>query len=105
MNTRIANLKCTHVLAQVSLGYYDEEGNLIGEEAFPQSDGNVLTAKLFYPHAEQLENLIGICVELAWAKLNASAEGAASALRGGLGEPGGDGSTNGTKAEKAQREA
>jgi hypothetical protein len=71
MNRPVARVKCLSVLAQVTLGYYDEEGNLVHEELFPQMDGNVLTAKLFHPQVEQLEKLIQTCVEQAWAKLGA----------------------------------
>ena len=27
----ISSVKCTHIVAQVSLGFYDAEGNLVGE--------------------------------------------------------------------------
>ena len=70
----IYTIKCTHVDAQVSLGYYDAEGNLIGEEVFPQSQGGLVTARLFHPHIDQLRSLIETCVEQAWAKLTAQAE-------------------------------
>lgn len=70
----VAAIRCTHVVAQVSLGYYDAEGNLVGEETFPQLEGNPTVAKLFYPHAEQLATLITGCVEHAWAKLQAQGQ-------------------------------
>jgi hypothetical protein len=81
---RIATVKCTHVMAQVSLGFYDEEGNLVGEETFPRLNGNVIVAKLFYPHMEQLASLIETCVEQAWAKLNATTPGDALSPRAGV---------------------
>jgi hypothetical protein len=67
----VASVKCLSVVAQVSLGYFDDDGNLIGDEMFPQSEESLLTAKLFHPHAEQLATLIQTCVEQAWAKLGA----------------------------------
>jgi hypothetical protein len=70
---QIARVRCTHVVAQVNLGFYDADGNLVGEETFPQNNGSVVTAKLFHPHREQLERLIELCVEQAWGKLNAVA--------------------------------
>jgi hypothetical protein len=48
MNRPVASVKCLSVIAQVTLGYYDEDGNLVHEELFPQMDGNLLTAKLFH---------------------------------------------------------
>jgi hypothetical protein len=71
----IASIKCSSVVAQLVLGYYDQDGNLVGEETFPQVEGNVLTAKLFHPHAEQLATLIQTCIEQAWAKLGAQGRG------------------------------
>lgn len=69
MNPPIASVKCMSVVAQVALGYYDDDGNLLNEELFPQVEGNVLTAKLFHPHAEQLATLIQTCIEQGWTKL------------------------------------
>jgi hypothetical protein len=90
MNKPIAAVRCTHVVAQVSLGFYDAEGHLVGEETFPQGEGSVLVAKLFHPHPQQLAGLIETCVQQAWQKLNApppAAEGPppgdAPALRDG----------------------
>ena len=84
MERVIQQVRCLNVVAQVSLGYYDAEGNLIGEELFPQVDGNVLTAKLFHPHPEQLARLIETCVEQAWAK-QAMAAGGAVGMNGAEG--------------------
>lgn len=67
--TQVRTIRCTHVLAQISLGFYDEEGNLVSEETFPQVNGSIAAARLFYPHSEQLANLIEICVRQAWEKL------------------------------------
>lgn len=64
----IKTIRCTHVLAQVSLGFYDEAGNLVSEETFPQVEGNVAAARLFHPHSEQLNNLISTCIDQAWVK-------------------------------------
>jgi hypothetical protein len=87
MSRSVAAVKCTHIMAQVSLGYYDEEGNLLGEEAFPQEDGRVLTARLFHPRAEQLEKLVAACIEQAWRKLIAQSEvGDSAALQMAPGE-------------------
>ena len=74
--SHIRTVKCTSVLAQVNLGFYDEAGNLVGEEAFPQVDGNIGAARVFYPHAEQLGSLVDLCVHQAWEKINASCQGA-----------------------------
>lgn len=74
MLKQVKTVKCTHVIAQVGLGYYDEDGNLIGEEMFPQSGGNVIAAKLFHPHAEELARLIEMCVQQAWEKLAAQGQ-------------------------------
>lgn len=71
MLKQVETVNCTHVIAQVSLGYYDGDGNLIGEELFPQSGGNVIAAKLFHPHPEELMHLIEMCVQQAWEKLAA----------------------------------
>lgn len=71
MNQSVASVKCLSVIAQVTMGYYDEDGNLVHEELFPQVDGNVLTAKLFYPQTEQLAQLIHTCTEQAGLKLRA----------------------------------
>jgi hypothetical protein len=76
MNKPVASVKCLSVIAQVSLGYFDEDGNLVGEEMFPQMEGNVLTAKLFHPHAEQLATLVQTCIEQACAKLGAQGRAA-----------------------------
>lgn len=70
----VKTIKCTHVIAQVGLGYYDAEGNLVSEEMFPQSGGNVIVAKLFHPHAQELASLIEACVAQAWEKFNAQAQ-------------------------------
>jgi hypothetical protein len=72
--SHVQTVKCTCVLAQVSLGFYDEAGNLVGEETFPQVDGNVAAARVFYPHAEQLGSLVDLCVQQAWEKLWASGQ-------------------------------
>jgi len=72
MVRQIASVQCTGVIARVSLGFYDEEGHLVGEETFPQVDGTVGAAKLFYPHADQLASLIESCVAQAWGQLTAS---------------------------------
>lgn len=69
----IQDIKCTHVDAQVSLGFYDAEGNLVREEAFPPRDGSLQFARLFHPHPEELSGLISLCVEQALAKLAAEA--------------------------------
>jgi hypothetical protein len=74
MKEAAVTVKCMHVVAQVSVGYYDEAGNLVGEEMFPQVEGNLLTAKLFYPHPEQLAKLIETCLEQARAKLGAQGQ-------------------------------
>jgi hypothetical protein len=29
---QVKTIKCSHVLAQVSVGFYDADGNLVGEE-------------------------------------------------------------------------
>jgi hypothetical protein len=76
MLKQVNALKCTHVIAQVGLGYYDEDGNLIGEEMFPQSGENVIAAKLFHPHTEELVHLIEMCVQQAWEKLAAQGHAA-----------------------------
>ena len=76
---RVKNIKCTHVVAQVSLGFYDAEGNLVREEVFPQNQGALNVARLFYPHPEQLTALIELCTEQAWAKLDAEAAAEAPA--------------------------
>jgi hypothetical protein len=55
------------------VGFYDADGNLVGEETFPQANGALVTAKMFHPHSEQLERLIEMCVEQAWTKLNGQA--------------------------------
>jgi hypothetical protein len=70
---QIQTIKCTHVDAQVSLGFYDAEGNLVREEAFPQSAGSLQVARLFHPHEEQLGFLIRMCVQQAWEEINAGA--------------------------------
>ena len=64
-------IKCTHVVAQVSLGFYDSEGNLLREEVFPQSGGSPGLATLFHPHAVQLGKLIEMCLGQAWEKVAA----------------------------------
>jgi hypothetical protein len=74
MLKQVNTIKCTHVIAQVALGYYDAEGNLIGEEMFPQAGGNVIVAKLFYPHTAELSSLITACVQQAWEKLSAQGQ-------------------------------
>ena len=71
---KITAIKCTNVLVQASLGFYDEEGNLVGEETFPQPGGNVGAARVFYPHDEQLARLIEYCIEQAWAKVKTQAQ-------------------------------
>jgi hypothetical protein len=73
MTQRVVAIKCTHVVAHVSLGFYDAEGNLVGEELFPQNQGNVIRAQLFHPHQDQLVRLIETCVEQAWAKIQRNA--------------------------------
>jgi hypothetical protein len=72
--SHVQSVKCTYVLAQVNLGFYDDAGNLVGEETFPQVDGNVAAARLFHPHAEQLGSLVDLCVQQAWEKLRASGQ-------------------------------
>ena len=72
MLKQIHTVSCTHVIAQVSLGFYDADGNLVGEETFPQGDTGPLVAKLFHPHSQELASLIATCVEQAWQKLRAS---------------------------------
>lgn len=72
----IARIRCTHVLVQVNLGYSDADGNLIGEETFPQAEGRILTAKLFHPHAEQLLHLIEACISQASERLAAPRQAA-----------------------------
>ena len=72
MLKQIRTVRCTHIMAQISLGFYDANGNLIGEEVFPQGDTGPLVAKLFHPHAEELVSLIEMCVGQAWEKLSAS---------------------------------
>src|SRR5713101_5999838 len=72
--SHIRTVKCTSVLAQVNLGFYDVVGNLVGEETFPQVDGNVAAARLFHPHPEQLGSLVDLCVQQAWEKLRASGQ-------------------------------
>jgi hypothetical protein len=98
MTKHVATVKCLSVIAQVSVGYFDEDGNLVGEETFPQVDGNVLTAKLFHPHAEQLATLIQTCVEQAWAKLGA--QGRVVLPVGGTDEAAGDGANGEHRAEE-----
>lgn len=71
---QVKTIKCTHVIAQVALGYYDGEGNLVGEETFPQAGENVIVAKLFHPHTQELALLIDVCVAQAWEKFNAQAQ-------------------------------
>jgi hypothetical protein len=78
MMPQVTQIRCTHVLAQVNLGFYDEDGNLVGEETFPQVDGNVGAARVFYPHAEQLGSLVDLCVQQAWEKINANCQGEGS---------------------------
>jgi hypothetical protein len=78
----VASVKCLSVIAQVTIGYYDEDGNLLNEELFPQVDGNVLTAKLFHPQVEQLARLMATCVEQAQAKLSAEGPSAEQGLLG-----------------------
>ena len=70
---QVVTVKCTHVVAQVGLGFYDAEGNLVGEEMFPQSGGELIVAKLFHPHQDQLGALIEMCVQQAWQKINGGA--------------------------------
>ena len=72
--SHIRSVKCTSVLALVNLGFYDAAGNLVGEETFPQVDGNVGAARVFYPHPEQLGSLVDLCVQQAWEKLRASGQ-------------------------------
>src|SRR5437879_13484268 len=74
MLKQIHTVSCTHVIAQVSLGFYDADGNLVGEETFPQGDTGPLVAKLFHPHSQELASLIATCVEQAWQKLRASGQ-------------------------------
>jgi hypothetical protein len=93
MTKHVATVKCLSVIAQVSVGYFDEDGNLVGEETFPQVDGNVLTAKLFHPHAEQLATLIQTCVELG-------AQGRVVLPVGGTDEAAGDGANGEHRAEE-----
>src|SRR5258708_1942431 len=69
MSGQIETVKCTHVVAQVSVGFYDAEGNLVGEEMFPQSGENLIAAKIFHPHEEQLRTLVQHCTQQAWEKL------------------------------------
>ncbi len=71
---QIQTVKCTHVDAQVSLGYYDADGNLVGEEVFPQSQGNLIVARLFHPHTEQLTSLIEQCIKQAWEQIQGDAQ-------------------------------
>jgi len=98
MLKQVTTVKCTHVIAQVSLGYYDEEGNLIGEELFPQSGGNVIAAKLFHPHAEELARLIEMCAQQAWEKLAAQGQADGSIHgRDGAAGAGGEGSAGETQ--------
>ena len=67
----VTTVRCNHVLAQITLGYYDAEGNLVAEETFPQADGGVLSARLYHPYAAELASLINLCIDQAWEKLNA----------------------------------
>jgi hypothetical protein len=71
MMKKVVTVKCTSIFAQVNLGFYDEAGNLVGEETFPQVNGNVVAAHLFHPHPEQLSSLIDHCVQQAWEKIQA----------------------------------
>jgi hypothetical protein len=91
MPRQIVSVRCTHVLVQVSVGFYDQEGNLVGEETFPQSDGAVIAAKLFHPHGEQLVSLINSCIEQALARLNTESPNIVDRTGpdGDRGEPGG----------------
>jgi hypothetical protein len=75
--SEIARIRCTHVLVQVNLGYYDADGNLVGEETFPRSEGEVITAKLFHPHADQLLKLIEACTAQAAERLAAQQQAVA----------------------------
>jgi hypothetical protein len=66
---QIKSVRCTHVIAQVCLGCYDENGNLVGEAMFPQVEGSAVPAKLFHPHDQELTHLIAACIEQGWEKL------------------------------------
>jgi hypothetical protein len=65
-------IRCNYVVAQVSLGYYDQEGNLVGEETFPRGENGPAVAKLFHPLGVQFASLIDTCVDQAWEKLRAA---------------------------------
>ena len=72
MMPRVTHIRCTYVVAQVNVGFYDEDGNQVGEETFPQVEGRVAAARVFYPHPEQLASLIDVCLQQGWEKINAS---------------------------------
>lgn len=74
MSTQIKTVKCTHVVAQVSVGFYDAEGNLISEALFPQVEGRAVPARLFYPHERALVALIDACIQQACHSLGATAQ-------------------------------
>lgn len=76
----IQTIRCTCVLAQVNVGFYDQEGNLVGEETFPQLDGRVAAARDFHPHGAQLASLIDMCVQQGWEKVNGEAREASPPL-------------------------
>lgn len=69
MLKQVHTVRCTHIVAQVSMGFYDADGNQVGEEIFPQGESGPLVAKLFHPHTEELASLISTCVDQAWEKL------------------------------------
>jgi hypothetical protein len=83
----VAVVKCNHVSAQITLGYYDAEGNLVAEEAFPQTQGTGLTARLYYPYAEELSSLIDLCIDQAREKLEGAGALATPALTENGGKP------------------
>jgi len=67
-------VRCNQVVAQVSLGYYDAEGNLVGEAIFPQGETGPSVARLFHPHGEQLVSRVEWCVQQAWEALRANGQ-------------------------------
>jgi hypothetical protein len=87
----VKTIKCTRVVAQVSLGFYDAERNLLREELFPQSEDRLGAATLFHPHLEQLGKLVETCREQA--RTEVAAEVAAGAI------PGQDGADAGVPGE------
>lgn len=71
MVSQIRTVKCTSVLAQVNVGFFDQDGNMVAEAAFPQAEGRAGGARLFNPHQEQLGAFIDLCIQQAWEQLKA----------------------------------